>query len=250
VFYYVVHMSININSNWVSGNKRETNYFETFVRMPKKASGASKWVQLVRKPLKLFNHIYKKTATSTTVDVEKRLGAGVEVLNVFRSPGLTLDAANAIAKVDDLDGMSLPRKISRTVSTIFDTLGTYCSALLFVKPISTIPHLSFALGLTGDMVDLPVDVSDWKEAGRLESQANGDVKAALAHSRKYYLLSLIKDVISIATAIFGLALLPSMPVTGMILISIAGTALGIARDLLDSGGAYPVISFDRGVRIS
>lgn len=246
--------AIVVDKSWISDNERESLTLQSNVLgYAQRASGATKMIQMVQKPLKLVHEFQKQsgiTPSALTLGLEGKLSTGVAALNIPRLPGVTVDAKQAFVTMDDLEGMTLTRKIGRTISTIFDAISTYCYCIMFVKPIPIVGAVAQAVDLTSDLATLPMDYSDYQEASRLESEVTGPVKDAFAHSRKYYMLCVAKDVAAIAGAVLGLLLLPIMPVIGLISLSLAGTILAISKDLLKASGPYPVIPFDRGVRLA
>jgi hypothetical protein len=246
-------MSLSIDRQWVDHNRQEPSSFNKNVESYlKTTSGLSKVIQLIQKPLKLVNHLRAQAgqpASEVGVRVEKDLSTALSVMSLGRIRDVSANAKEAIAVIDDLDGMTVARKISRTVTALFDAFTTYCAFFTFVRPASSVGGLVRAVDLTSDLATIPVDYSDWRQAARLENQAQGEVKEAISLSRKYYMLSVAKDVVSIAGSVLGLAFLSVLSIPKLILLSLSGTVIAISKDFLKMGGKYPVISFDRGASL-
>lgn len=230
-------MAIEINTN-ENPNLTGHSYLD--------AKGPTRSLQLVQKTTRLGSQIgeFAGIQTSNTVKAfDQNLGTAVGALGLTRLPSVTTDALKALGELGKKDdGSSLQRKAAKAVKETTGAVSAYGYALSFIKANPSVKMIADATDFVSTSTDLGFSCVDYSQAEKYEQQPGitASLKKAYAHTKRYHLLGIAKNVSAIAAVILGFSLLytgvtliPAMIVT---MISLTSTIFAVKKDMHESNG--------------
>lgn len=248
-----------INQKWLQENvndKANNSFFDHVSDYIGRSMGAFRSLQLSRRLLGLGSEVSSELghAPSPMVrELDRNLGISLGALGLPRLPSATADAVKSLSELRKDDNVSFIRKAIKAVRDTMDAISAYSYSSIFITGNPALRNVAQVTELTSDFADLQISATDYSKASALEAVATGDAKEALAHTRKYQFLRVLKDVASIATTILGVVLLVTevtlLPVIALIIVFMSTTIFAIMRDLHKDRGRFKVINFDREVKV-
>lgn len=253
-------MSIQvINQEWLDSNINPKagdslwNLYGDYLASP---VGKFRNLALIQKSLDFSQYLKEAMGWSRSIKVTnltKNLSLGISSLGLLSLPKTTADAIESVTVLHQNDGVDWGRKSIKAIQNLSNLASSAIYSYGFVTTNKIPLGSAKAFDLTSDFADLHLTISDYQKTGELEKAATGQVKEAITHSKKYYLLGVIKDVISISACTFGFGLLAFVPsvvaVTALLAASLIALIFSIYRDLYKQGGKYPIIELDRVVQL-
>lgn len=243
-----------INQAWANANRQDPSLRYTVESYGKTAYGALRIFQAIKKPLDLGSELVKRiggTPAPALTHLSRNLGTGIAALGIPHLYDASIEAFRCVEAMQKDDGVDFTRKAVKAVKESAEIVSTAGYVTMFVTGNPALKTATATVEMTGDIADLHLSYADYSRASELEAQATGDAKAALQHSKIYYFLRVAKAVGAIAGAILGFALVATgSTLLGLLILSLATTFVAIARDLYKPMGHYPVINFDREVRLA
>ncbi len=249
-----------INEEWLKANRNEkadNSLFQHSVDYCGSSNGTFRTLQGAGRTIRLGNELGKQAGCAPSraaAELSRDFGVATSAMGIARLPSVTRETLDTFAELrDETNLIPLPRKIGNAVKVTTDAVSAYGYAASFITKNPGVLAFSQAVELTSDVTDLNLSVSDYTQAAQLETIATGKQKEAVTHSKNYYLLRIIKAIMSIASGILGLSMMvlgaPLLPALALILISLATTIFAVLRDNYKNMGQYKVIELDRPVTL-
>ncbi len=248
-----VSQNAYIDQKWVDSRRREEKpFFERLSDYVGKTGGAARILQL----LKGVSGIAKQTAPNAAVvasHLEASTGAALGSLGLVRLPGAIKEAASSIHQLSQEDDAPVKRKITIAFRDTMGVVTASGSCASFVTQNPSFRNVAQFTGLAGDVSDLVIIRSDYNKASEHESVAEGEMKRVFAHTRYNKMLNICKTTVSIAAGILGLVMfltgMKLVSAIAMIILSLSTTLLAIRADLHKEEGEFPIVSFDRPMKV-
>ncbi len=246
-------MVTRIDKHWLSSNlnsKYDQSSIERLSDYTATSAGADRVFELVEKTARLGNEI-----SSSTVLERLERGAGIAGtgLSLTRLPFITREVVYSLWEFGQENGIAVGRKILKVIRDVMFATSSWSLALSLLRANPSFKIISQAASLTREFSEITMAANDYKNASEFAEVAAGSVKEIFNHSKDYYLLRLVKSVMSVASlslillsVAVGMQLLPTV---AAILLSLATSIVGAHRDLFKDSGRYAVINFDRDVLI-
>lgn len=242
----------SIDNAWVNNHTSEKAVGKTILDQMGTVSGASRVISVASKSIKVGTTM-ASNPSPTLVTIEQNLGTTSAVLGLFRLPGVTADAVKSYNDLKDPNNtVRTERKVASFVSNIFGAISAYARAIAFVtlNSFRILPIVASMAEFGSDGVALPQEIDDLTQTSKLAELAqDGELKEFWTHSRNYHILSVVKTVVSIVSAILGLALVAFIPIAGFALIGLSITLLALTKDYYKALSKYPVISFGKPIPV-
>jgi hypothetical protein len=240
-----------LNAAWLA-NKNPTasqSYFQHTSDYVNSNNGYSPALRILSDIARLGNEL-----GNFSPRLESDLGAAASVLPILVLPVTTDAAIKSFADLTQENGVALPRKVMNAIKNSTDCLSAYAwTATLFTNH-SAVKTTAEMLDLTHNAVVLQTSASDYSKASALESAATGELKEAIGHSKKYYLLAIAKSVTAVAIGVIGLIALITgfqlVSVVALIVLTLTATVFEAMRDIKRESSLYPIIDFDRDIRLA
>lgn len=244
-------MVTEIDSKWLANKnpKAGLSPMEHFIDYTNNNGGYHPALRAIHDTVRLGNTI----SNGTFPHLEAKLGATVGVLPLLTIPSATVSTLKSFSDLTYETGVDFSRKAMNAIRLTADCISAFSwSATLFTSNPS-VKTTAEIMDLTASTVGLQTTAANYHKALELESLATGDAKAALAHSKNYYFLAMAKNIASVAIGIFGLIMLITgfqiLSALALIALSLAATTFEMMRDVQKQTGPYPLIDFDREVRL-
>lgn len=246
-------MAIIIDQKWLDKNRQDpTNLGTSALDYLDTSLGAFQNLRLWDKTLDVIKEV-NGPLSPTLSSFKGTLGTGMSVFAIPALPGDTVDAVKSVIDLRKNNGVSFSRKCMKALQNVASAISTYIDCIGFFLPLS-VKSLTRGLGFTYAATGLQMTVVDYTKAAALESKATGEAKVAVQHTKTHLFLKLIKSIASTAASILGIAALVVgyllLPPFAMLAISVTTLFFGIAADLYKPMGRYPVIKFDKEVKLA
>lgn len=228
----------------------DRTFLGSFIDYTGTAVGQLRSWGLIRSVSRLFNAL-SPTPSSGAAFAETSANTAISAIGAVCVPMRTKEAYQALAKIGDVDGVPLQRKIDLATRATMEAASSWMSTAAWVTKTPALDSATSIANLTQDVADLKIAAEDYKAASNYESLATGDVKEALEHTRKYHLLRVVKAVLSTAAAVFALMMIFTgiqvLPLALAVLLSLTTTIVAIRRDIFKNESRFQVIDFNRPV---
>jgi hypothetical protein len=245
-----------IDKNWLEANRNErvdeplSKRFEDYFG---RTNGAYRGLKFVQFGTKLGNAVVEKGGYSlpAVTQFEMNVGTGANALVIPRVPVATKAARQSLIGVTEEDGTPLSRRVAKAVRDTTDAIAALGFCAIFIKYNPLVLRVAQVADLTTDTTDLHISVQDYRAASSLEQQATGEAKEALAHTRRYNFLRILKAATGVAGTILGLTLIITgvalIPIIAFVALALFSTSLAISRDVYKDMGYYKVVDLDRPI---
>lgn len=252
--------SLVINKNWLTQNVNEKADYPVYghaLEYSGKSVGAFRVLQAAQKASKFAVQVIADLGKRPIAALERfsqNMGTAVGALVFPRLPFATYEAAQSITSLKgDGKGINLARRVKKAVMDTFSTVAAYGYAAAFITGNPAIIVAAQSVEIVSDLASLDMSTKDYNKSTELEAQASGEAKVALTHTKKYNFYRVVKDIVSIATAILGIVIMatgyPFIPMAVLIVVFSTTLIFSVIRDLFKEMGRYKVINFDRDVKL-
>lgn len=240
-----------IDSSWLEQNrnpKAGDSGLQRVVDYAGKSSGSARMLGAIQKTARLGTEIASEVGLSPSPvlkQLDVQIGIGMGALGMMRLPSVTSSA------IQSLQSGNVVQAIRDTT----DAAAVYGNAVSFITGNPVLRPAAQTFDLVSDIADFPLSVTGHSKVSALleDTQATGLVKEALTHSKDYYFWRTLKNITSIATAIFGFVLvaagIPPIPTIAFIILALVANLVAIRRDLHLDLGQFNVIQFDGPVKL-
>lgn len=219
-----------------------------FVEYTGSSIGAIRSLSLMRGISRLYNQTVS-TPSSTMETLDTTASAGISAIGIVLLPYRTQETYQLVSDLRNSDGTPMQRKVELAMRSSMDTVSAWMSTGAVLTGNPTFRNISVITDFTQDVADLKIAADDYKSTSDYEVFASGEVKEALAHTRKYHLLRIAKATLSIAAALFALLMIFTgvqlLPLVLAILLSLTTTIVAIRRDIFKNEGKFRLIDLNR-----
>lgn len=236
----------------VINEKAEDSFVKHVMDYMNSSVGVFRTLQISQKVIKLGSEVVRAFGRVPSIvfnRLDHNLGVSIGALGLPRIPATTIAAISSLSHLREGPDVHFFRRVIVAVRDAMDAIATCGYASMFISGSLVLRPVAQATEMVHDCADLHLSYADYNTAFVRETEATGDAKLALAHTKRYNLLRVLKAVVSLATGILGLILLATgvtlFPAIALILIFMTSTIFAIVRDLHKESGRFKVIDFGK-----